>query len=202
MTDSASQHLNLDNALWQFALEHWQSEAIQSASLALQADGWVVSHMLVALWRAQNGSRWNAREPADIARWRKGYTAPLRQLRQSLAKDEIQAGLRRHIAAAELEAERIELALWYRHFEQTAQKSTEGTTDNTKKNDERPTSAAPEDPFTLAALNLVTLARTYHRGHNTSLLQALLLAFHPSLRLDRAKTLLDACSNTLEEFEP
>lgn len=202
MTDKAPQQLNLDNPLWQFATERWQSEAIQSASLASQASGWIVSHLLVAFWRAQNGKRWNAREPADITGWRKTYTAPLRHMRQSVTKEGFQSDLRRHIAAAELEAERIELALWHRHFEHTAQKSTEGITDNTIKNDERPISAVPEDPVTLAALNLITLARTYHRGHNTSLLQALMLAFHPSLRHDRVETLLDACSKTLEEFEP
>ncbi|WP_158227235.1 TIGR02444 family protein [Mangrovitalea sediminis] len=191
--------LVLENPLWRFAVDLWRSEALQNACLALQDNGWVVSHLIVALWRADSGHHWDAAEPAAITHWRHIYTAPLRQMRRELASKDTTLGLRRKVAEAELEAERIELALWHRHFDESWIRQSTDDGPNTSMKTGESSHQVSQDPARLAAMNLTTLAKTRHFSHHTALLQALMLAYHPSLRLDEVVSLLDVSSATQEE---
>lgn len=108
------QTVETQTPLWQFATRLWQEPAASQAALSLQGMGWVVSHLLVAAWLAREGYLWDGREPADIQRWRKAYTETLRVLRTDLPKTRGDlSALRKELAQAELEAERIELGLWF-----------------------------------------------------------------------------------------
>lgn len=116
---------SLDNPLWQFACLLWAKPGAEAAALCLQDAGWQVSHLLVALWCAKQGHRWDGLEPAHIAAWRMQYTIPLRQLRRSLPKTPGSlAQLRQQLANSELLAERIELAWWHQHLNQHGDKPT------------------------------------------------------------------------------
>lgn len=107
--------LALDNPLWQQAGRYWQLPDFESACLAAQEDGWCVSHILVALFSAGEGLHWDGVEPEAIRQWRRGVTEPVRALRRSLHKEEpAVALLRQSLKSSELEAERLELAWWYR----------------------------------------------------------------------------------------
>lgn len=103
----------LNNPLWQYALTLWSDPAIEQVCLALQERGWSVTRILCACWLSSLGRRYE-REPELVSRWRQQVTQPLRSLRQSLCKDDTTvANLRNRVASAELEAERIELAVAY-----------------------------------------------------------------------------------------
>ncbi len=103
----------LDTPLWHFALQLWQDRDIAALCLELQAAGWSVTRLLCASWLAWQGRRFEG-EPAQVAQWRTGMTAPLRAMRQSLAKESATTtALRAQLAKAELESERVELALAY-----------------------------------------------------------------------------------------
>jgi uncharacterized protein (TIGR02444 family) len=105
--------LQLDSPLWKFAVSLWQDSAISTHCLALQAAGWSVTRILCASWLASLGLNFRE-EHADVSSWRIRVTAPLRATRQSLPKNEAAvASLRQQLARAELEAERIEIALAY-----------------------------------------------------------------------------------------
>lgn len=105
--------LQLDTPLWQFALRAWQNPGIAGLCLQLQAAGWSVTRLLCASWLAGEGRRYSP-EALRVTAWRTAMTGPLRALRQSLLKQSAStAALRAKLADAELEAERIELALAY-----------------------------------------------------------------------------------------
>ena len=159
----------------------------------------MVSHLIVALWRAESGHRWDAVEPVAITHWRRSYTAPLRQMRRELAPKDTTRGLRRKVAEAELEAERIELALWHRHFDESRICQSMNDTPHPSMKTGASSHQAGRDPVGLAALNLATLAKAWHTSHHTDLLPPLMLAIYPSLRHDKVVSLLDASSASLEE---
>lgn len=113
-TGLLNQHaLELDSPLWRFAVTLWQDDSISEHCLALQGKGWNVIRLLCAGWQASLGLAFRE-EPADVIEWRVRMTARLRATRQALPKDlAAAASLRQTLAQAELEAERIELALAY-----------------------------------------------------------------------------------------
>lgn len=108
--------LALSNPLWDMALELWSRPGFAEACLEAQAEGIVVSHILVALYSARTGFVWNGSEPDDILAWRRGATETFRAFRRQLAKDNpAVATLRRQVAECELGSEQVELAWWW-HF--------------------------------------------------------------------------------------
>ncbi|MAL97235.1 MAG: TIGR02444 family protein [Alteromonadaceae bacterium] len=117
--------LQTDTPLWQFSVKLWGNPRSADAALALQAQGWVVSHLLVAAFSAQQGRVWDGREPETIKAWRQEATMNLRSLRRFLPKSRPDlSDLRQRLAQAELEAERIELAWWSLHLQQQPLPST------------------------------------------------------------------------------
>ncbi|MDC0661310.1 TIGR02444 family protein [Marinobacter sp. SS21] len=103
----------LDNPLWQYALALWSDSTIEALCLALQQRGWSVTRILCACWLASRG-RMYSQEPAPVNQWRQRITQPLRALRQHLPRNDATVSrLRSRVAMAELEAERVELALAY-----------------------------------------------------------------------------------------
>ena len=103
--------LQLDTPLWRFAITAWQDRTTAQLCLQLQAAGWSVTRLLCAAWLAREGRSLDP-ETSAVTSWRAHMTAPIRTMRQSLSKQsKITAALREQLAGAELEAERVELAL-------------------------------------------------------------------------------------------
>ncbi len=102
---------DLDSPLWQFALGFWRVPEAEALCLALQAKGWSVTRILCASWLATLG-RTHIDEPEEVSQWRETMTMRLRAMRQSIPRDvPALSKLRQQLAATELEAERVELAL-------------------------------------------------------------------------------------------
>lgn len=102
---------NFDSPLWQFALAFWRDPDAETLCLALQTKGWSVTRILCASWLGTLGKTY-AGEPEELSQWRETMTVRLRSMKQALPKDEPGLSkLRQLLAATELEAERVELAL-------------------------------------------------------------------------------------------
>lgn len=102
---------SLDSPLWQFTLTFWRAPGVEAVCLALQASGWSVTRILCASWLATQGKTYEG-EPEEVSQWRETMTARLRAIKQTLPKDvPALSKLRQQLAASELEAERVELAL-------------------------------------------------------------------------------------------
>ncbi|MEX0605075.1 MAG: DUF2390 domain-containing protein [Marinobacter sp.] len=103
--------LDLDSPLWQFALIFWRVPKAESLCLALQAKGWSVTRILCAIWLTTLGKTYKD-ESEGVCHWRRTMTLPLRSMRQAVPKGVAALSeLRQQLAASELEAERVELAL-------------------------------------------------------------------------------------------
>ena len=114
-TDSADipDSLDLSSPLWVYALALWQTPGAESLCLALQKKGWSVTRLLCACWLSSLGKEFTG-EPENVVQWRTQMTSVIRLLKQSLPKNHnALTNLREQLASAELEAERIELALTY-----------------------------------------------------------------------------------------
>lgn len=110
--------LQTDNPLWQFALIFWQQPEVEDSCLALQAQGWSVTRVLCAAWLSLHGQAFAGAEDATVTEWRRRVTGALRAARKTLPADLAPyQGLRSGLAALELEAEQIELALAWRTLE-------------------------------------------------------------------------------------
>ncbi|MGB0732495.1 MAG: TIGR02444 family protein [Pontibacterium sp.] len=109
--------MNLDNALWQFALHHYAKPEVEQACLNLQTHGLSVNRLLHALWASEQGI---AIEHCDLAAadaWRAKFTTEQRRLRYAIREekqafmddtlDQVYAAMRK----AELACEQVELAL-------------------------------------------------------------------------------------------
>lgn len=104
--------LEADNPLWQFALMLWQQPKVEASCLALQAQGWSVTRLLCAAWLSVRGRAFTGAEDATVTEWRRRVTGALRSARKTLPTDLAPyRKLRSGLAALELEAEQIELAL-------------------------------------------------------------------------------------------
>lgn len=105
-------HLEPDNPLWRYALAVWQHVPAQKACLALQNEGWSVTRILSAGWLARHDRLYTGIEDATVTEWRDRVTGCLRATRVSMPKAAAPySSLRSNVAALELEAEKIELAL-------------------------------------------------------------------------------------------
>jgi uncharacterized protein (TIGR02444 family) len=107
--------LELNNPLWHFALILWREPGVQENCLALQHQGWSVTRLLSAGWLALNNRAYTGIEAATLTEWRDRVTSSLRAVRQWLPKTQPDCRhLRDNLAALELNAEQIELALtWH-----------------------------------------------------------------------------------------
>ncbi|MDV2078379.1 TIGR02444 family protein [Marinobacter xestospongiae] len=152
--------LEPDNPLWQFALAAWTIPAVEQHCLALQARGWSVTRLLTAAWQASLGQTF-IDESAVVLQWRTEVTAPLRQLRKQLPREHSTiASLRSKVASAELEAERMELALVFHHTHTTtasAAPTEQLIRDNLRK------AAPPETQDTETERRLAELSRHFSR---------------------------------------
>lgn len=109
--------VSLDTPLWRFALSFWQRPEVESTCLSLQEKGWQVTPLLGACWLASQGQKYTGQQPELVTNWHNAVTGPLRQLKKQIPRDQSpMAGVRSAIASAELEAERVELALLYQAF--------------------------------------------------------------------------------------
>ncbi|WP_404367574.1 TIGR02444 family protein [Marinobacter sp.] len=107
----SKQELQPDSPLWRFAIRLWQHGEISELCLRLQDRGWRVTAVLCASWLASRGQAFDE-EPSEVPEWRRQITSPLRAMRKALPKDSgAGAELRASLAQAELEAEKLELAL-------------------------------------------------------------------------------------------
>lgn len=113
-----------DTPLWRFALVFWKYPGIESTCLALQGKGWSVTQILGACWLTITGQKYSGHESDTVTEWRTHVTEPLRSARQFMPRhNPVTDRLRASIAANELEAERIELALTYQSLANTQQES-------------------------------------------------------------------------------
>lgn len=118
--------LEPDNPLWRYALAVWKNPDVQQTCLRLQGEGWSVTRLICAGWLAQQNRRYTGEEDATVAEWRDCVTGPLRAVRRNLPKTSGPAGeLRQSVAALELQAEQLELALVWRALTNTTQTGTD-----------------------------------------------------------------------------
>jgi uncharacterized protein (TIGR02444 family) len=105
---------NMQDDLWQFAVEFYAQAGIEAASLELQAAGGDVCVLLCALWLGRQGVAWeelrtNALQ-ALAGPWQNDVITPLRTLRQQWRTpaqgDAALATLREQVKQLELGAER------------------------------------------------------------------------------------------------
>lgn len=151
--------LELETPLWRFALTVWRLPDVEQACLALQAKGWSITRVLCACWLAVEGRVFSGDEDEAVTGWRKDVTAVLRAVRKQLPKECVGVTtLRTTLASAELDAERIELALAFR--------ALNNTTQHTELSDPGPTKpkllarrnlevAAPEDNMDMETSGLL-----------------------------------------------
>ena len=128
MTDAPDDDIDLDGPLWRFAVDFYGRPGVASTCLALQDEAGVdVPELLVALYLATVGGRHVDPAAIDAARaalgdWRERTVLPLRALRRQLRSPSqacpsaLHEHLRAEIKAAELLAERIQIALLDRYF--------------------------------------------------------------------------------------
>ncbi|SFM00962.1 TIGR02444 family protein [Marinobacter zhejiangensis] len=111
--DNLPAPLELDNPLWRYALIAWSCPKVEQACLELQARNWSVTRILAAGWLAVEGRDYET-EAAIVQRWREQMTNALRMTRKQIPRHQpALSSLRKQLANAELEAERVELALAY-----------------------------------------------------------------------------------------
>ncbi len=107
--------LLLDNPLWQYALTLWDHDGFAQHCLKAQSQGLAVTRILVALFCAARNLYAPGDEPSGLEPWREAVTARLRHLRMQLPKQSSAVeSLRATVKRAELEAEQVELAWWWR----------------------------------------------------------------------------------------
>lgn len=111
-----------DEAFWNWSCERYARPGVAEACLSLQdRHGVQVNLMLLGCWLAERGRAVTAEQAGAIVErataWQVAVVRPLREVRRRLKGWETQAvagqragnsGLRRAVAAAELDAERIE----------------------------------------------------------------------------------------------
>lgn len=97
--------------LWEFATRFWQLPEASELCLQLQDRSWNVTAVLCAGWLAlQRRPYLGNQDTASIRQWHDDITSAIRALKKTLDKrDGLTRELRARLAAAELEAERIEL---------------------------------------------------------------------------------------------
>lgn len=120
--------LRPDNPFWRFSLALYAAPGVQPACLTLQdRHGVDVNLALFCAWAgAARGVVLAVEEIAEadalVAPWRDALVAPLRAMRRAVKAmpalaDPAVAAFRRHVAATELEAERIGQAMLFRWAE-------------------------------------------------------------------------------------
>lgn len=124
--DSLPASLELDNPLWHYALAAWRSTEVEHACLELQARHWCVSRILIAAWLGTLGRRYDG-EAEPVRQWREQVTGILRTTRQQIPRQQpALSPLRKQLASAELEAERVELALAYESLKRPGKTDSNG----------------------------------------------------------------------------
>ena len=108
--------LLLDNPLWQYVLTLWAHERFAQHCLEAQSQGQAVIRILVALFCASRDQYAPDAEPVGIGQWREAVTTQLRTLRMQLPKQSTTSPVRETVKKAELEAEQVELAWWWRNL--------------------------------------------------------------------------------------
>lgn len=155
--------LELDNPLWRYALSAWRHPEVESACLELQARHWCVSRILVACWLASQGRHYD-NEAEVVSQWREQVTGVLRATRKQIPRQHpALSPLRTQLATAELEAERVELALAYESLKRPGKTDSSGSVQRE-----------------LARSNLLTASPTPNLDQETGrLLEALLRQLAP-----------------------
>ena len=109
------------DAFWRFSLGLYAEDGVEAACLALQAAGANVNLLLLCCWLGKTGRCLQRRRLRQlvgaVAAWQAQVVRPLRQVRRDLKAESWRVArrgrveLRRCVAAAELEAERLEQLL-------------------------------------------------------------------------------------------
>lgn len=161
----------MDNPLWRFALDRWRHSDFEKACLSCQSGGWPVSQLLVAIWMAHQGQRWDGVEPVELLKWRQTITQTLRTIRRGLPRTNAVLGqLRSRIQEAELAAEQIELAWWYENLLPQLGHAESGW-----------------DAVDLTIVNLNAMANRQERTMDASL-RHLVLTLYPAVQRDQVQT--------------
>lgn len=147
-----------DNPLWRYALAAWKIPDVERNCLALQGRGWSVTRILTAAWLARQGHGFGD-EATTVQQWREQFTATLRGLRQQISKQQPALNqLRDRLASAELEAERIELALVYESLRPVLHERRGAPTGTLLQDNLRAAAPAPNiDPETVALVDALAL---------------------------------------------
>lgn len=117
--------MDIDNKLWQFAVTFYAQPGVALELLALQNDHAVsINQMLLALWLASDNRSLTVLPAVEdeAAQWQQQVTAPLRQIRFWLKRQQGDAQLKlatadcyQQLLKAELATEQVELALLFTH---------------------------------------------------------------------------------------
>ncbi len=124
--DNLPASLALDNPLWRYALAAWRSPEVEHACLELQARHWCVSHILIAAWLGTQDRHYEG-EAESVRQWREQITSILRAARKQIPRQQSALSpFRKQLASAELEAERVELALAYESLKRPGKTDSNG----------------------------------------------------------------------------
>lgn len=116
----------LDNPLWHYAVALYGRPGVSEAALALQGAGASVNELLLACYLARQGHVLEvAQLPAAAIQWQGAISHPLRALRYRLREQRAEypqaESCYRHLRAAELACEQLELALLWEGMAQLQQ---------------------------------------------------------------------------------
>ena len=101
--------MNRPDDFWSFSLAHYSEPAVQAACLELQAHtGADVNLLLFCLWTSRLDDELLTRALDHSWPLQRDFIGPLRTMRQALSRMDDEMPLREQIAAAELEAEKLE----------------------------------------------------------------------------------------------
>lgn len=122
--------MQLENELWDFALDFYRLEGVESACLDLQQqDGLSINRLIFAIWSGLNGIRLSELHFSSAAEtWQSEITHPLRAIRYKVRENKSEVSeCYQKLRAAELACEQVELALLHLQVSDSAQKKQKGS---------------------------------------------------------------------------
>jgi len=130
--------MQLQNALWDYALDLYAAEGVTDACLALQGEGASINRLLFCCWLGQEGRELLPGTASDALEWQQQITHPLRALRYQVRAMQQQAsgyqGCYKAMRQAELACEQVELALLFASAEGLPQSDKAGLAAKNIKN--------------------------------------------------------------------
>ncbi|WP_051560037.1 TIGR02444 family protein [Marinobacterium jannaschii] len=106
--------MQLQNALWDYALDLYARPGVTAACLSLQQQGLSINRLLFCCWLGEQGRLLQGACGADALHWQQQITHPLRALRYQVRARQQDEGYQpcyKALRQAELACEQVELAL-------------------------------------------------------------------------------------------